>query len=39
MTNTLSLQQISSANLISRPYKLNLMADFKRVKYEDPKLE
>ena len=27
------------ANLKSRQYKLNLMADFKRVKYENPKLK
>ena len=44
MNNTFSLQQISrtsnlDANLISRQYKLNLMADFVRVKYENPKLE
>ena len=42
MNNTFSLQQISrnsnlDANLISRQYKLNLMADFMRVKYENPK--
>ena len=44
MNNTFSLQQISrtsnlDANLISRQYKLNLMADFMRVKYENPKLK
>ena len=27
------------ADLISRQYKLNLMADFMRVKYENPKLK
>ena len=42
MNNTFSLQQISKtsnldANLIYRQYKLNLMADFMRVKYENPK--
>ena len=44
MTNTFSLQQISrtsnlDANLISREYKLNLMADSLRVNYEKPKLK
>ena len=44
MNNTFSLQQISrtsnlDANLISRQYKLNLMADFMRVKYENPKFK
>ena len=44
MNNTFSLQQISTtsnldANLISRQYKLNLMANFLRVKYENPKLK
>ena len=44
MINTFSLQQISKtskldANLTSRQYKLNLMADFLRVKYENPKLK
>ena len=43
MNNSFSLQQIQKAsnldaNLISRQYKLNLMADFLRVKYENPKL-
>ena len=43
MNNTFSLHQISrtsnvDANLISCQYKLNLMADFMRVKYENPKL-
>ena len=44
MNNTFSLQQIQKtsnldANLISRQYKLNLMADFMRLKYENPKLK
>ena len=44
MNNKFSLQQINrtsnfDANLISRQYKLNLMADFMRVKYENPKLK
>ena len=44
MNNSFSLQQIQKtssldANLISRQYKLNLMADFMRVKYENPKLK
>ena len=44
MNNTFSLQQISrtsnlDANLISRQYKLNLMADFMRIKYENPKIK
>ena len=44
MNNTFSVQQISStsnldANLISRQYKLNLMADFMRMKIENPKLK
>ena len=43
MNNTYSLDQIQKtsnldANLISRQYKLNLMADFMRLKYENPKL-
>ena len=43
MNNTFSLQQTSKtsnldANLLSRKYKLNLMADFMRNKYENPKL-
>ena len=42
MNNSFSLQQIQKtsnfdANLISRQYKLNLMADFMRVEYENPK--
>ena len=44
MANTFSLKQKSrtsnlDANLISRQYKLNLMVDFMRVKYENPKLK
>ena len=44
MNNSFSLQQIRKtsgldANLISRQYKLNLMADFMRVKYENPKMK
>ena len=44
MNNNFSLQQIQKtsnldANLISRQYKLNLMADFMRVKYENPKMK
>ena len=44
MNNTFSLQQIQKtsnldANLLSRQYKLNLMADFMRVKYENPKMK
>ena len=44
MNNTFSLQQISrkstlDANLLSRQYKLNLMADFMRMKNETPKLQ
>ena len=44
MNNTFSLQQIQKrsnldANLISRQYKLNPMADFMRVKYENPKMK
>ena len=43
MNNSFSLQQIQKtsnldANLISRQYKLNLMADFMKVKYENPRL-
>ena len=42
MNNTFSLQKIQKtskvdANLTSRQYKLNLMADFMRMKYENPK--
>ena len=44
MNNSFSLQQIQKtsnldANLISRQYKLNPMADFMRVKYENPKMK
>ena len=44
MNNTFSLQQIPKtsnldANLISRQYKLNLKADFMRLKNENPKLK
>ena len=44
MNNTFSLQQVSGtsnldAKLISRQYKLNIMADFMRMKYEKPKLK
>ena len=42
--NSFFLQQIQKtsnldANLKSRQYKLNLMADFMRIKYENPKLK
>ena len=44
MNNSFSLQQMSrtgdlESNLISRQYKINLMADFMRVKYENPKMK
>ena len=44
MNNIFSLQQIQKtsnldANLISRRYKLNLMADFKNAKYGNPKMK
>ena len=44
MNNSFSLQQIQKtsnvdAKLRSRQYKLNLMADFMRVKYENPILK
>ena len=44
MINSFSLQQIQKtsnldANLVSRQYKLNLMTDFMRVKYENPKMK
>ena len=44
MNNNLSLQQRSrtsnlDANLISRQYKLNLMADFMKVKHEPLKMK
>ena len=43
MNNSFSLRQIQKtsnldANLISRQYKLNLMADFMRLKYENPRM-
>ena len=44
MNSSFFLQQIQEtsnldANLISRHYKLNLMADFIRIKYENPKMK
>ena len=44
MNNSFSLQQIQKtsglvANLLSRQYKLNLMADFMRVNYKNPKMK
>ena len=44
MNNSFSLQQIQKtsgldANLIFRQYKLNLTADFMRVKFENNKIE
>ena len=44
MIYNFSLQQISrtsnlDANLISRQYKLSLMADFMRMKHKNPKLK
>ena len=44
MSNSFSLQQLQKtsnldANLISTQYKLNLMADFMKVKYENPKMK
>ena len=44
MKKSFSLQQIQKtsnldANLISRQYILNLMADFMRLKYENPKMK
>ena len=44
MNNTFSLQQIQKtsnldANLLSRQYKLNRLADFMRIKYENLKLK
>ena len=43
MNNSFSLQQIQKtsnleANLISRQYKLNLMADFMKLKYENSRM-
>ena len=44
MNDIFSLQQTSrtynlDANLIPRQYKFNLIADFKRMKYENPNLK
>ena len=44
MNISFSLQQISRTgnfdnNLICRPYELNTMADFMRIKYEDPRMK
>ena len=44
MNNNFSLQQTQKtsnldANLISRQYKLNLMTDFMKVKYENPRMK
>ena len=44
MNNNFTSQQISrtsnlESNSISRQYKLNLMADFMRLNYENPKLK
>ena len=44
MNNSFSLQQIQKtsnldANLISRQFKLNLIADLMRLKYENPKMK
>ena len=44
MNNSFSFQQIQKtsnldANLISTQYKLNLMADFMRLKYENPRMK
>ena len=44
MNNSFSLQQIQKtsnldANLISRQYKLNLMAHFMRLNYENPRMK
>ena len=44
MNNSFSLQQIRKtsnfdANLLSRQYQLNLIADFMRVKYGNPKMK
>ena len=43
MNNNFSIQQIQKtsnldANLISRQFKLNLMADFMKLKYENPRM-
>ena len=42
MNNTSSVQQLSrignlDSNLMFRQYQLNLMADFMRIKFENPK--
>ena len=44
MNNSFSSQQLQKtsnldSNLISRQYKLNLVADFLRLKYENPKMK
>ena len=44
MNNSFSLQQVQKTSsldaiLISRKYKLNVMAVFMRVKYENPKMK
>ena len=44
MNNSFSLQQIQKtsnldANSISRQYKQNVMADYMRLKYENPKMK
>ena len=44
MNNSFSLQQVSrnsklDGNLIYRQYKLSLVADFMRLKYENPELK
>ena len=44
MNNSFSLKQLSrtgnlDSNLISRQFKLNLMADFMRIKIENPELK
>ena len=44
MNNSFSVQQLSrtsnlDSNLIPRQYRLNLLADFRRVKYENPKMK
>ena len=44
MNNSFSLLQISrtgnlDSNLVSRQYNLNLMADFMRIIYENPKIK
>ena len=44
LNNSFSLKQISKSgkldfNLKSRQYKLNLLADFMRTKYENPKMK